>query len=220
MTKAIQAVLFDLDGTIVDTNELIIQSFLHALKGTVSEDFGRQHIIPSMGLTLKNQLQLFSGLEDVTALTEAYREYNFLKHDEMVALFPGVAEVVAKLSGSGIKLGVVTTKMRPTTERALKMFGLYEQMGTIVTLDDVTHAKPHPEPVEKAIAALGAQASGTIMVGDSTVDIESAARAGAMPVGVAWSLKGETVLREAGAEKILYRMEDLLTLCGIEGAGN
>jgi pyrophosphatase PpaX len=218
MTNEVTAVLFDLDGTIVDTNELIIQSFLHALKGVVTEDFGREHIIPSMGEPLADQLQQFSGLEDVTAITHAYREYNYLKHDEMVALFPGVAEVLPILRQHGIQLGVVTTKMRPTTERALKMFGLIELMGTIVTLDEVEHAKPHPEPVQKAMQALGALPDHTIMVGDSTVDIESARRAGAMPVGVAWSLKGEDVLRTAGAVHILHNMEQLLTLCGIEVA--
>jgi pyrophosphatase PpaX len=218
MTNKVNTVLFDLDGTIVDTNELIIQSFLHALQGTVSEDFGRQHIIPSMGQPLTDQLQLFSGLDDVTALTQTYRDYNYLKHDEMVALFPGVAEVVLRLKQNGFKLGVVTTKMRPTTERALRMFGLLEHMDTIVTLDDVSHAKPHPEPVLKAVNAIGSDPAQTIMVGDSTVDIESALRAGAVPVGVAWSLKGETVLREAGAAHILQNMEQLLTLCGIEGA--
>jgi pyrophosphatase PpaX len=218
MTNEVKAVLFDLDGTIVDTNELIIQSFLHALKGVVAEDFGREHIIPSMGEPLTDQLQQFSGLEDVTAITHAYREYNYLKHDEMVALFPGVAKVLPILRQHGIHLGVVTTKMRPTTERALKMFGLIEHMGTIVTLDEVEHAKPHPEPVQKAMQALGAHPDQTIMVGDSTVDIESARRAGAMPVGVAWSLKGEDVLRKAGAVHILHNMEQLLTLCGIEVA--
>ncbi|MDB4866675.1 MAG: ppaX [Cohnella sp.] len=218
MTNEVKAVLFDLDGTIVDTNELIIQSFLHALKGAVPEDFGREHIIPSMGEPLTDQLQQFSGLEDVTAITHAYREYNYLKHDEMVALFPGVAEVLPILRQHGIQLGVVTTKMRPTTERALKMFGLIEQMGTIITLDEVEHAKPHPEPVQKAMQALGAHPDHTIMVGDSTVDIESARRAGAIPVGVAWSLKGEHVLRTAGAVHILHNMEQLLTLCGIEVA--
>ncbi|WP_123042801.1 pyrophosphatase PpaX [Cohnella candidum] len=218
MTKEIKAVLFDLDGTIVDTNELIIQSFLHALKGTVSEDFGREHIIPSMGLPLSDQLRLFSGLEDVTALTQSYREYNYLKHDEMVVLFPGVAEVVRRLKAQGIRMGVVTTKMRPTTERALRMFGLFEHMDIIITLDDVQHAKPHPEPVQKAMEAIGAEPVHTAMVGDSTVDMESAIRAGAMPIGVAWSLKGQAVLEEAGAALVIHRMEELLTLCGIEGA--
>jgi pyrophosphatase PpaX len=90
-------------------------------------------------------------------------------------------------------------------------------METIVTLDDVEHAKPHPEPVVKAIQALGVDPSETLMVGDSTVDMESAIAAGAIPVGVAWSLKGEEKLFEAGAVHMLREMNELLTLCGIEG---
>jgi pyrophosphatase PpaX len=163
-------------------------------------------------------MRLFSGREEVDDLIQAYREYNLRKHDEMVSLFPGVAETVPILKAHGVKLGVVTTKMRPTTERALRMFGLYEQMDTVVTLDDVGHAKPHPEPILKATAAIGVEPAHAVMVGDSQVDIEAAVRAGAMPVGVAWSLKGAAVLQEAGAEHILYDMKQLLNLCGIEGA--
>jgi pyrophosphatase PpaX len=215
--KKIRAVLFDLDGTIIDTNELIIQSFLHALKGVVPESFGREHIIPSMGQPLTMQLQQFSGQNDVARLTEAYREYNHIRHDEMVSLFPGVAEVIPQLRSAGIRLGIVTTKMRATTIRALELLGLYESMETIVALDDVEHAKPHPEPITKAIKALGSDPSETLMVGDSTVDIEAAIAAGAVPVGVAWSLKGEEKLFEAGAAHMLREMNELLALCGIEG---
>jgi pyrophosphatase PpaX len=215
--RKIQAVLFDLDGTIIDTNELIIESFLHALKGVVPADFGREHIIPSMGETLTMQLQKFSGQENISLLTQAYREYNHLRHDEMVSLFPGVAEVIPQLHQAGIRLGIVTTKMRATTMRALELLGIYKYMETIVSLDDVEHAKPHPEPVAKAMQALGVEPSETIMVGDSTVDMGSAVAAGAVPVGVAWSLKGEEILREAGAVHMLREMKELVTLCGIEG---
>jgi haloacid dehalogenase superfamily, subfamily IA, variant 3 with third motif having DD or ED/haloacid dehalogenase superfamily, subfamily IA, variant 1 with third motif having Dx(3-4)D or Dx(3-4)E len=216
MTAKIRTVLFDLDGTIIDTNELIIESFLHALQGIVPEGFGREHIIPSMGLPLVTQLQQFSGREQVDDLARSYREYNLLRHDEMVTLFPGVGEVVPKLYAAGIRLGIVTTKMKPSTERALKLLGIYDYMEAIVTLDDVEHAKPHPEPVLKAIEALGADPETTIMVGDSKVDIESARNAGAIPVGVAWSLKGEGILKDAGAAHIIQEMDQLLTICGLE----
>lgn len=213
---ACTTVLFDLDGTIIDTNELIIQSCLHALRGVVPPDFGREQIIPCMGQPLAVQMRLFTGRDDVDDLIRKYREYNLAHHDEMVSLFPGVAETLAALKARGVRLGVVTTKMRETTERALRMFGLIGKMDVIVTLDDVTHPKPHPEPVRKAMDALGADPARTLMVGDSPVDMESARCAGAIPVGVAWSLKGEKVLREAGAARILHRMDELLALCGIE----
>jgi pyrophosphatase PpaX len=214
----IRAVLFDLDGTIIDTNELIIQSFFHALKGIVPESFGREHIIPSMGQPLSKQLREFSGREDVAVLSDAYREYNLLHHDEMVSLFPGVSDTVKRLHNAGIRIGIVTTKMRATTQRALQLLGLESYMETIVSIDDVDNPKPHPEPVAKAIQALGITPSEALMVGDSSVDMESAIAAGAIPIGVAWSLKGEEYLFKSGAVRVLREMDELLALCGIEGA--
>lgn len=219
-SRKIEAVLFDLDGTIIDTNELIIESFLHALKGIVPESFGRTHIIPSMGQPLTMQLQQFSGRQNVDDLTRLYREYNHLRHDEMVSLFPGVAEVIQALHEAGVKIGIVTTKMRASSIRALDLLGVYKYVDTLVALDDVEHAKPHPEPVAKAIAALEVGASATFMVGDSSVDIQSAIAAGAVPVGVAWSLKGADLLFESGAVHMLHEMKELLTLCGIAGGGD
>ncbi|QJD86225.1 pyrophosphatase PpaX [Cohnella herbarum] len=224
-TRKITTVLFDLDGTIIDTNELIIESCMHALRGHVREDFGREHIIPLMGQPLTMQMQQFLKWKqnendvDVATVVQAYRDYNLLKHDEMVSLFPGVADVIPKLRQAGIRVGIVTTKMRATTIRALELLGLHQHMETIVSIDDVENAKPHPEPVAKAIQALGAEPSETLMVGDSSVDMKSAIAAGAIPVGVAWSLKGEEHLIENGALHMLHSMNELLILCGIETEG-
>lgn len=216
MTGNIKTMLFDLDGTILDTNELIIRSFIESLKGYVPEGFGREHIIPSMGNTLTDQIKLFSGLEDVTPLVAAYREVNLRLHDEYVKAFDYVNEVIEKLHAHGIQIGVVTTKMRLTTERGLKFVGLYDYIDAIVTIDDVVNPKPHAEPVNKAIGMLGADPGSTIMVGDSVVDIQSAINAGAIAVGVAWSLKGEQLLKSAGAHHIIYDMRDLYAFIGLE----
>ncbi|GKU77729.1 pyrophosphatase PpaX [Paenibacillus sp. L3-i20] len=207
--KKIRTVLFDLDGTILDTNELIIKSFLESLKGYVPEDFSREHIIPSMGQPLTDQMKLFSRLDEVSPLVAAYREVNLRLHDEMVKPFDHVVEVMEQLHSQGIQVGIVTTKMRLTTERGLKFVGINEYVDTIVSIDDVTHPKPHPEPVSKAIEQLGADPATTIMVGDSTVDMQSAVAAGAIAVGVAWSLKGGQVLKDAGASYVIDDMKEL-----------
>lgn len=214
--NGIRTMLFDLDGTILDTNELIIRSFLESLKGYVPEDFCRDHIIPSMGLTLTDQMKLFSGLGDVEHLVKAYREVNLRLHDDLVTTFMHVNEVLEKLHGEGVQIGVVTTKMRLTTERGLRFVGIYDYIDAIVTIDDVTHPKPHPEPVQKAMALLGADPASTIMVGDSTVDIQSAVAAGAIGVGVAWSLKGGQILRDAGASYVIDDMRELYAFAGSE----
>lgn len=216
MTYKYETVLFDLDGTILDTNELIIRSFLHALEGHVAEDFSRDHIIPFMGAPLIEQLKRFSGLDDVELLANKYRDKNLELHDDYVKAFEGVNEVIEKLYKAGIKLGVVTTKMRLTTDRGLKHVGIADYMGTVVTIDDVTKAKPDAEPVLKAMEALQANPKTTLMVGDSTMDIESGINAGVDTAGVAWSLKGEKVLTETGATYIIHHMNDILSIVGME----
>lgn len=218
MNAAIRTVLYDLDGTILDTNELIIQSFLHALQDVVPAGFGAEQIIPSMGQPLINQMQLFSNLEEVSHLISRYREFNLRQHDELVKPFPYVPEVMRRLQQAGIQQGIVTTKIRLTTEKGLRFTGIYDYVApeAIVTIDDVEQAKPHPEPILKAMEALGADPATTIMVGDSTVDMIAAEAAGCIPVGVAWSLKGEAILRESGARHIIHDMRDLVELLGME----
>lgn len=214
--KQTRTMLFDLDGTILDTNELIIRSFIEALKGVVPEGFGREHIIPSMGLTLEDQMRKFSGLQDVSHLIAAYREVNLRLHDDFVKPFDNVVEVLEKLHKDGVKIGVVTTKIRLTTEKGLKFVGIRDVVDAIVTIDDVTRAKPHPEPVQKALELLNAAPESAIMVGDSAVDMQSAKAAGVTAVGVAWSLKGAQVLRDAGADYVIDDMRELYAFAGSE----
>lgn len=208
----IEWVLFDLDGTIVDTNELILNSFIHALQQNNLPILTREEMIPHMGTTLQYQMKVFSGLEDdasVASLENAYRSYNYEHHDELIRSFPHVNETMEELARRGIKMGIVTTKIRPTTIRALEMFDLLKYMDTIVTVDDVTHAKPHPEPVLTAVRNLGADPRRTLMVGDSTVDIQSAKAAGVYAAAVAWSLKGEEILSTYEPHFIIHDMKDI-----------
>lgn len=216
----IETVLFDLDGTIVNTNELIIESFLHVMdKHHPEPPFTREQIIPHMGLTLEQQLRQFTGREDVAELVTDYRAYNMLHHDALVREFPNVHKVISKLHEKGITLGVVTTKMKPSTILALETFDLLKFMKEIVTLNDVENPKPHPEPVLTAIQRLGADPKTTLMVGDSPADLQSARAAGVRSAGVAWSLKGAEVLKKYDPDYILNDMTDLYGVLGMESEG-
>lgn len=212
----INTVLFDLDGTILDTNELIIQSFIHVIKDQTKVLITREQIIPHMGNTLTKQLQALSGLDDVTDLTVGYRAYNMRMHDEMVCAFPHVREVIDQLAHRGVKMGIVTTKMRKTANMGLRLCGLDKYMKAVITLDDVTNAKPHPEPVERAVRLLGADVHQTLMLGDSPYDIESANRAGVISAGVSWSLKGAVFLKSYHPDYMISDMRELLQLVGVE----
>ncbi|WP_010500391.1 pyrophosphatase PpaX [Paenibacillus elgii] len=213
----IQTVLFDLDGTIVDTNELIIQSFLHTFEGITAEPVTREHIVPNMGRPLIEQMVFFSGREQVDDLVQKYRAFNIAHHDELVREFPYVRETVAKLHAAGVKLGVVTSKIRQTTEMGLKLMGLYDYFGTIVTVDDVEKAKPDPEGIHKAVRELGGDLTSALMVGDSHYDIEAAHNAGIPSVAVAWSLKGTEYLKQYNPTHIIQDMRDIVPIVGIEG---
>lgn len=208
----ITTVLFDLDGTIVDTNELIIQSFLHALEGVTPEALTREIIIPNMGRPLIEQMQLFSGRPDVKELVQKYRAFNVSKHDELVREFPHVREVLGELRKRGLRVGVVTSKVRMTTEMGLKLTGLDDFVETIVTVEDVEKPKPDPEGIRKALAFFGASPEQAVMVGDSHYDIEAAQAAGVTSVGVAWSLKGEAYLKQFRPDCIIQDIRELLAL--------
>ncbi|SCW69106.1 pyrophosphatase PpaX [Paenibacillus tianmuensis] len=213
----IQTVLFDLDGTIVDTNELIIQSFLHTFEGITAEPVTREHIVPNMGRPLIEQMVFFSGREQVDDLVQKYRTFNIAHHDELVREFPYVRETLAKLHAAGVKLGVVTSKIRQTTEMGLKLTGLYDYFSTVVTVDDVGKAKPDPEGIHKAVRELGGDLSSALMVGDSHYDIEAAHNAGIPSVAVAWSLKGTEYLKQYNPTHIIQDMRDIVPIVGIEG---
>lgn len=212
----IDTVLFDLDGTIINTNELIITTFQHVIEKNGLKPHTREEIIPHMGMTLEHQLRIFSGREDVADLVADYRKYNRARHDELIRDFPHVKEVISRLHERGITMGIVTTKIKETTLLALNMFGLKPYMKAVVTVDDVKHPKPHPEPILTALRELNADPARTLMVGDSAADLQSAKAAGVQAAGVAWSLKGEALLRKYDPDYILQDMTDLYGILGFE----
>jgi pyrophosphatase PpaX len=208
----IDTILFDLDGTLLDTNELIIASFVHAFKVHQVDEISREYIIQHMGKPLVEQMVLFSGKNEVDEIIHSYRTFNLQQHDEMVKLFPHVKEVLQALKAQGIRLGVVTSKVRYTVGLGLRLFDLDSLFSSIVTSDEVTHPKPHPESVLLALKQLGSNPETALMVGDSQYDLLAARDAGVRSVGVAWSLQGESSLRKFNPAFMLQDMRDLLEI--------
>lgn len=209
----LETILFDLDGTILDTNELIIESFLHVFPD--KEDVTRELIIENFGKPLVTQLRRYAGrgeAEEADDLVKAYRTYNSNRHDELVTAFPHAKEVMGELRKAGLRIGVVTSKIRMTSERGLKLCGLEEYVEAMVTVEDVAKPKPDAEPVEAAMRLLGAKPETTLMVGDSPYDIGSATAAGARSCAVAWSLKGLDVLEPYGPTYVIHDLRELLDI--------
>lgn len=210
---SIQTVLFDLDGTILDTNELIIVSFIHTFK-QYDLSFTKEEILEFNGPPLKDTFQKINpSLAD--AMVETYRKHNLLHHNKYARVFPGVMETLERLMEHDIQLGIVTAKMRKGVMLGLEQTGLNRFFDTIITIDDVTHPKPHPEPVMMAMHQLNGQAGSTLMVGDNSHDIKSGQSAGVRTAGVAWSEKGRDFLASYNPTYMLEEMKDLLPIVGV-----
>ncbi|MBM7551385.1 pyrophosphatase PpaX [Thalassobacillus pellis] len=209
----VNTILFDLDGTLIDTNELIIESFMHTTKEYGRRPYSRNEILTFIGPPLRDSMEKIDP-EKVEELVNVYREHNISHHDDFVEAYPGVVETIQALREKGYRLGIVTTKMRQTVNMGLELTGLNGMFEVVVTLDDVVNAKPHPEPIEQAMAALNAEAAETLMVGDNTHDILAGKNAGTKTAGVAWTIKGREILDELNPDYMLLEMQDLLDILG------
>lgn len=173
----IKAVLFDSDGTLIDTNELIIKSFKNTLKTHCNLELEEKDIVKYFGEPLQVTMQRFDK-ENAECLVDAYRKFNEELHDDMVAKIEGVQEGLIKLKSMGIKTAVVTSKRKRMVTRELKMFDIYEYFDVIVTPEDTEIHKPFADPALKACELLKVKPGEAMMVGDSHNDILCGKRAG------------------------------------------
>ncbi|MFA1819183.1 pyrophosphatase PpaX [Virgibacillus oceani] len=210
---SIHTILFDLDGTLIDTNDLIMASFEHTFRH-YELTFSREEIMAFNGPPLVETFRKID-LERANEMIETYREHNLFVHDDYVKAFPNVVETVKVLKNDGFQLGVVTTKMRKGVNKGLALTGLNQLFDTIITLDDVKHAKPHPEPVIKALEALKATADTALMVGDNYHDILAGKNAGTLTAGVAWAQKGKESLLEYEPTYMFDDIRDILKITGV-----
>ncbi|RIW38995.1 pyrophosphatase PpaX [Bacillus salacetis] len=215
MSKKITTVLFDLDGTLINTNELIIASFLHTLNHYFPDQYKREDVLQFMGPPLEESF-LKVNPDAVEEMVKMYRAYNLEQHDSLVTEFEGVFETVQTLSQNCCKLAIVSTKVRDVVIKGLELTNLDQFFDVIITLDEVEKAKPDPEPVEKALSALGSAPGEAIMVGDNHHDILAGKNAGTRTAGVAWTAKGREHLDQYEPDFMLETMADLLDAVGME----
>ena len=215
--RSIRTVLFDLDGTLIDSVRLILDSYHHTLATHGLPPRTDEEWLQGVGTPLTVQ---FAEWRDDPAALEAmiatYREYNLLHHDRMVTVYPGVVEAVRTIRERGVATGLVTSKNRLGALRGLTLARLEAMMDVLVCADEVSNPKPHPEPVEKAVALLGADPAGTVYVGDSIHDMRSGRAAGVRTAAVLWGPFGRSHLEGAEPDYWLERPEELVGLVELE----
>ena len=208
MTKATltpikkDTILFDFDGTVMDTNDVIIQSWQHTYRTLRGEEGDLDQILATFGETLEyTMMNLFpeAPLDEAIAIYRRYQRDNFLSDIKMV---PGMRELLDELLDRGYVMAMVTSRLRYTTDQALEEFDLGKYFRYVVTADDVTRAKPDPQCVEMALEKLGSSPEKTIMTGDTIHDILCARNAGVESVLVGWSLTlGERAMVDFAPEE-------------------
>ncbi|MBT2583716.1 pyrophosphatase PpaX [Planococcus sp. ISL-109] len=211
MNKDITTLLFDFDGTLLDTNELIVQTFLSVLGEHFPGQYVRKDVLQFIGPSLEQTFtEIAPGRAD--ELSNQYRRLNRTLHDELVSEYDGVAETLRILKSRGMKMAIVSTKREETILHGLRMMGVHDVFDALVALDHVQNPKPHPEPLELALRLLDADQDGALMIGDNSHDIEGGKNAGVRTAGVAWAAKGEEFLASFEPDFMLNHITDLLEL--------
>ena len=212
-SRVLSTFLFDLDGTLIDSIELILRSYRHTMRAHRGLEPPDEVWMQGLGTPL--WVQFHHWTEDpaeIEAMVATYRVYNLEHHDDLVRPYEGVVAAVRDLRKNGKTLGLVTSKIREGALRGLQVAGLEDGFEVIVGADDVTHPKPHPEPVLKALERLGAPAADTVFIGDSRHDIECGRAAGVKTAAVLWGPFDRTHLADLVPDYWLERPEDLATL--------
>lgn len=204
-----KALLFDFDGTLLNTNELIIKTFMHVLNDRFPGQYTENDCIQFIGPSLKETFQQITPNE-VDEMIAKYRKWNLAHHDEYVTEFDGVNSTLEQLKEQGIKMAIVSTKKRDTIERGLKLMKAEHYFEFYIGIEDVKNVKPDPEPVLLALKKLGVSNERALMIGDNYHDILAGKNAGVKTAGVAWSIKGEEYLKQFNPDYMLYHMTDLL----------
>jgi pyrophosphatase PpaX len=203
-------VLFDLDGTLIDSGEIILSSFRHATQTVLEREIPDEVLAAAVGgSNIYDQMRAFDE-ERVDELVRVYREHNEPLHDDLVA-FEGIERVLERLKSEGRQLGIVTAKRRRTVDLAFAILPLERYFDAVVTAEQTEHHKPHPEPVLTALERLGSEPADAAFVGDSPFDMGAGKAAGVFTVAVSWGkIHPVERLRDAGADAVVHSPDELL----------
>ncbi len=205
----IDTVIFDFDGTLANTNRIIINSFKHIYTVFREEECDEDYVLSTFGeplsLTLTRDFGQFN-FEDVIA---CYREYQKDRFNDEVILYETVVETLEYLKNKNIKMGIATSRLRNSTISALEKFDIAKYFGAVVSADDVEKHKPDKEPLIKTINMLESFSEKTLYVGDSRFDMECAINAKATPVLAGWQRGSEELAEKYKIKYVLEKMWDL-----------
>ena len=210
----IRLVILDFDGTLADTQPIIVASIHQTLREMHLPQRTDAECRTIIGLPLAQCFTTLCGVDDAMAerCADVYRRvFDELNTDGTVTLFPHVLETLAALHDRGLQLAICSSRGRPTLDGFVKGFHLEPYVSMVVGANDVEHHKPHPEPVQKILAALGANSHETIVVGDASYDILMGRNAGCRTCGVTYGNQSAAELSAAGADHLVDDFAEIMS---------
>jgi pyrophosphatase PpaX len=212
-TRRLPTILFDLDGTLIDSIELILNSARFAFQKLERDVPPDEEWLAGVGIPLFTMFRRYARDEaDCAALIAAYREYQLVHHDRLTRCYDQVVETVDLLKRRGHDIGIVTSKSEALAMRGLAHVGLARHMDTIVGCDSSTRHKPDPEPVRIALHRLDTSPEDAIFVGDSVHDLFAGNAAGVHTAAALWGAFKRADLEPGEPNAWLESVSDLVTL--------
>ena len=204
-------VLFDLDGTVVDSGGIILASMRHATRAVLGREISDDALMAAVGGSgLESQMRQFGGEQHIEELVRVYREHNEPLHEGLES-FSGMVDVLVRLKEQGRKLGIVSAKRQRTVELAFANVEIGHLFDVVVGGDQAEAQKPAPDLLLLALGRLEVEPKDAAYVGDSPFDMQAARAAGMHAVGVTWGgIHGREALGEA--EVIVDTPEELLAV--------
>lgn len=204
----IKAILFDLDGTLVDTSEFIYQAYEYTLSFHKFKVIKREHLAPHIGRGLSVIYREIAPGGDIEALMKTHNNFQS-KNFHLVKSFPDILKVIEKLRKKGLRTGIVTSRHK-NTPKTLQAAGIRKELfDVIIAAENVTNLKPHPEGVLLALNKLNLKPEDVILVGDAKVDIEMGQNAKVKTVGVTYGFGGKEIAK-SNPDFVIDRLEELL----------
>ena len=190
----IDTIVFDFDGTIMDTNKVIIESWQHTFRTIKGREGDLDYIMNTFGEPLEYSMKNTFPEVPMEESVAVYRDFHRARFYDMIELFPGIEEMLGKLKDKGYKLGLATSRLRVTAYQGLEKYDLFKYFDTVLTVEEAVKSKPDPEILLNTLAKLKSEPQTSAMTGDTRLDIACANRAGATSILVGWSqaLAGKT----------------------------
>lgn len=207
-------VLFDLDGTVIDSTALIRESHRHAVSTVLGRDLPDEVLVANVGVPLLEQMKAFDP-DRAEELLAAYQEWNHRMTPELLAEFEGIPELLDDLRADGRRLGIVTSKAGPVVDMAWAVLPLSHHFEVVVSSETTDRHKPHPAPIQRALEEHGAQPHEAVMVGDSPFDLRAGKAAGADTIGVTWGFFSREALAAEEPDILVDTIDELRSALGL-----